>query len=252
MKQSISAVIITKNEQENIERCILSLKGIADEILVIDSGSTDKTIEISEKLGALVIKTEWLGYAETKNLGNEKAKFNYILSLDADEEISKDLKISLFQLKDTGFKGAFEFNRLTNYCGKWITHSGWYPDTKTRLFDKRLAKWGGEFVHETLNIENGDVPTHIRGDLFHYSYKNKKEHIERTRKYALLSAKKMYSANKTTSSIKPFISATAKFIKMYILKLGFLDGKLGFQLARISSQGVRFKYSELNRMNKTS
>ena len=106
MKQSISAVIITKNEQENIERCILSLKGIADEILVIDSGSTDKTIEISEKLGALVIKTEWLGYAETKNLGNEKAKFNYILSLDADEEISKDLKISLFQLKDTGFKGA--------------------------------------------------------------------------------------------------------------------------------------------------
>lgn len=245
MNSSISAVIITKNEEKNIERCILSLAEVADEILLVDSGSTDKTLDISLKLGATVIESKWLGYAKTKNLGNTTAKHDIILSIDADETLSPTLRKSILLQKKSGLPDAYSFNRLTNYCGKWIKHSGWYPDVKIRIFNKNNVYWTGDFVHETLQIPSEIDIIHFSGDLLHYSYNSKTDHISRTKKYAELSAEKMFNANKSFGPLKPFISATAKFIKMYFLKLGFLDGRLGLQIAQISAKGVYSKYSTL-------
>jgi glycosyltransferase involved in cell wall biosynthesis len=245
MYTSITAVIITKNEEKNIERCILSLAEVVDEVLVVDSGSTDKTLAISRELGASILESQWLGYAKTKNLGNTAAKNDFILSIDADEVISPALKKSILRQKKSGLEGIYSFNRLTNYCGKWIKHSGWYPDVKVRIFNKRDVHWTGDFVHEILLLPEELKIKHLPGDLLHYSYNSKADHIARTKKYADLSAEKMFHASQSFGSLKPFISGTAKFIKMYVLKRGFLDGSLGLQIAKISAQGVHSKYRTL-------
>ena len=245
MYTSLTAVIITKNEEKNIERCILSLLEVVDEVLVVDSGSTDKTLAISRALGATIIESQWLGYTKTKNLGKKKKKNDFILSIDADEVISPALKRSILLQKNSGLEGTYSFNRLTNYCGKWIRHSGWYPDVKVRIFNKRYIRWTGDFVHETLLLPKKLRIKHLPGDLLHYSYKSKADHIARTKKYAGLSAKKMFPAKKAFGPLKPFISGVAKFIKMYLLKRGFLDGRLGLQIAKISARGVHLKYKGL-------
>lgn len=249
MAHSISAVIITKNEAANIQRCLESLKTVADELIVMDSGSTDGTITLAESLGARVIQTEWLGYAQTKNLGHTHASHNYILSIDADEVLSPELTASILAAKSEGLTGVYDMNRLTNYCGSWIKHSGWYPDNKIRLFDKTAVYWEGEYVHETLNIPNGTAQQHLHGDLFHYSYSDAKDHRARADKYSELTALKFSEEGKTSSFLKPLTSGMVRFIKMYFLKLGFLDGRAGFQIAWISALSNGYKYRELKRVN---
>jgi len=227
---NISAVIITYNEQEHIARCVQSLQGIADEIVIMDSDSADDTVAIAAKLGARVINTEWSGYAETKNKGNEQATYDYILSIDADEELSDELRTSLQALKKIGFKenAAYTFNRLNNYCGQWIRYAGWYPDTKERLFDRRYTKWEGE-VHEQLVHAQEVITIKVKGDLLHYSIKDKADHIARIHKYNKL-------ARKYPNRLVAYLSAISTFIKLYVVKSGFLDGALGFQLCLISAK----------------
>lgn len=250
MSEKISVVVITKNEEENIERCLSSVKSVADEIIVVDSKSTDKTVAISEKLGAKVIVTEWMGYAATKNLGNNKASHNYILSLDADEALSPSLALEIIRLKENGLQGTYSMKRKTNYCGSWVLHSGWYPDVKIRLFNKTNISWTGEFVHETLNIPNGEDDHFINEDIFHYSYKDMIDHRERADKYSALTAQKFFSEGKTAGFLKPMISLISRFFKMYILKLGVLDGLAGLRIAKISAISNKYKYEELRRLYK--
>jgi (heptosyl)LPS beta-1,4-glucosyltransferase len=247
---SISAVIITHNEERNIERCILSVKDIADEIIVMDSLSTDSTVEIAKSLGARVFEQEWKGYAATKNEANSKAKHAYILSLDADEALDSELRESLLKLKKDGLKDGYSLNRLTNYCGHWIYHSGWYPDVKTRLFSKEDTFWEGAFVHEVLIFKKQSKIIQLSGHLLHYSYYSQKEHRERADRYSALTAQKFYNQGKRASLLKPMLSGLARFFGMYFIKKGFLDGKAGFHIARISAISNVFKYNELRRLER--
>jgi len=226
----ISELIITFNEQEHIGACIRSLQGVVDEVLVVDSYSTDDTVLISEALGAKVISMKWQGYAETKNVGNLNATYAIILSIDADEELSKELRASILAQKSIGLRidEVYKWNRLNNYCGQWIKYAGWYPDNKVRMFHKHNSKWEGE-VHEELVHVDTVTEKHLVGDLLHYSIKDKDDHIARIHKYNKL-------ASKYPNRLVAYLSAISTFIKLYIVKLGILDGKLGYQLCLISAK----------------
>ena len=183
----ISAVIITLNEEKNIERCLQSLQGIVDEIIVVDSGSTDKTTEIAEKYSAIVLYKSWMGYSEQKNFGNDVARYDYVLSLDADEAISEELKKSILQIKKNSLNGVYGFSRLTNYCGTFVKHGGWYPDFKVRIFNRRKVKWTGH-IHENLIGFTPDEIRKLEGDCLHYSYYNESEHWKQAEKFSVLAA----------------------------------------------------------------
>lgn len=246
----ISAVIITLNEEKNIKRCLESLNEIVEEILIVDSGSTDRTHAIVQEYRKVrLIVTEWLGYSKTKNYGNEQARNEWILSLDADECLSEELKKSLIELKNSGIKErvVYEMNRLTNYCGQWIKYAGWYPDKKVRLFPRNGAFWEGDFVHETLKFH---LPVKfLKGDLLHYSYQSREQHKEKTLKYAKLHAQQMLHQQKKARFTQLYLNPIFTFIKMYFIRLGFLEGKLGFQLCWISAWGTYQKYNLLKKLS---
>jgi (heptosyl)LPS beta-1,4-glucosyltransferase len=240
----LSVVIITFNEEKNIEKCLQSIQSLSDDIVVIDSYSTDNTESICNNFSNVrFIKHKWEGYSKTKNFGNSIAKNNYILSLDADEVISEKLRKSIIGINK--LTGAYEFNRMTNYCGTWIKHCGWYPDKKIRIFDKTNISWEGDFVHETLSIPSNTKINFLKGDLFHYSYHTLEDHYNQIEKYSSLHAQKMLKDNKSVSFTKLYISPAFKFFRTYFLQLGFLDGKAGFTIARISAKAVKLKYQKL-------
>ena len=244
----ISAVVITLNEERNIKRCIQSLDGVADEVIVVDSHSTDQTVDIAESCGATVYQIDWAGYSLTKNFGHSKANYEYILSIDADEALSEELKSAILKVKKESLHGTYSFNRLTNYCGKWIKHGGWYPDEKLRLFPTKSSIWEGD-IHEKLVFHPSQKNTKLKGDLLHYSYYTFEEHQTRADKYSSLTAIKMHENGKTASVFKPFISAFSRFFGMYIIEGGILDGKMGLIIAYISAKSNFFKYQELKRLN---
>ena len=246
----ISVTIITLNEERNIERCILSVKEVADEIIVLDSFSTDLTEGICLAHNVRFEKRKWEGYAQSKNYLNELAQFDYILSLDADEALDEELKNEILSLKALNEPEIYRVNRITNYCGKWIKHSGWYPDLKIRLFPKKGSYWSGEYVHEELVFPANINVKQLNGHLEHYSYYSFKEHRERADIYSTLTALKMYKQGKKASMVKPVLSGLTRFIKMYFIQKGFLDGKMGFKIAQISCQSNVFKYNELRRLMK--
>lgn len=246
----ISAVIITFNEEKNIERCIRSLHGVADEIIVMDSFSTDRTVEIARDLGAIVIQAPWEGYAKTKNKANQHAHYSYILSVDADEALSETLRQSILQEKEKGLKGVYEMNRLTNYCGHWIRHCGWYPDRKVRLFPKDQSSWQGDFVHEVLVYPNTLPKTRLKGDLLHYSFTSIEDHLKRIEKYAPLEAKKLYSIGKKPTFYHFYLKPTLKFLSMYFLRLGFLDGYYGYKVCQLSAYAMKERYRHLQALHR--
>lgn len=247
----ISVVIITFNEEKNIARCLDSLTDIADEIIVLDSFSTDKTAQICALYPNVTFsQREWAGYAESKNYANSLALHDYILSLDADECVSDTLKQSILKAKKNGLKGIYAMNRLTNYCGKWIHHSGWYPDQKTRLFPKNKSHWEGQYVHEKLVFSEKMLKTVLKGDCLHYSYYTFAEHRERANKYAILSAQQFAANGKKVCFLTPYFKVVGRFISMYVLRLGFLDGFMGFKIAQISAKSNFVKYQTLRKLNR--
>ncbi len=246
----ITATIITFNEERNIERCIRSVEGVADEIIVLDSWSTDRTAEICKSLGVRFELRKWEGYSESKNYVNSLVSSDYILSLDADEALDEELKIAALTLKNEQSHQVYAVNRLTNYCGKWIKHSGWYPDVKVRLFPKEGSYWDGAIVHEELIFPSELKVIRLNGHLEHYSYYSFTDHRARADKYSQLTAQKMHTAGKKASILKPYLSASGRFVSMYLFKVGFLDGKMGFKIAQISAQSNVFKYKELRRLNR--
>jgi glycosyltransferase involved in cell wall biosynthesis len=249
----LSAVIITKNEERNIGRCLESLKDVADDIVVVDSGSTDRTEDICKENNVRFHFHEWVGYKEQKNYANSLAKYPLILSVDADESLSDDLRESILRVKENPQADGYEVNRLTNYCGKWIHHSGWYPDRKLRLFNRDKFKWGGEKIHEmVIPLEKDNQVSWLNGDLHHYSYYTISEHILQANHFTDLTAELAVEKGKHAGMIKILFSPFVKFMRDYILKLGFLDGYYGYVICRISAQATFMKYSKIRQLRKGS
>lgn len=246
----LSVVIITLNEERNIARCLASVKEVADEVVVVDSGSTDDTVRIAKEHGALVTHRAWTNYSAQKNFANDLATGRYILSLDADEALSDQLRHSVLEAKQGGLRGAYSMARLTNYCGTWVRHGGWYPDIKVRLFPKGKARWTGEHVHETLELAPELATTLLAGDLLHYSFYSVEQHERQAEHFAGLAAKALHARNKRSSRLRILFSPVSRFIQGYFLRGGFLDGKAGFTIARISARAKRMKYTELARLNR--
>lgn len=244
----ISAVIITFNEERNIARCIESLLPVMDEIIIIDSFSTDNTKEICSAYPVKFIENNWLGYSQTKNFGNSLATFNFIFSIDADEALSESLQQEILTLKKGKLNGVYKVNRLTNYCGKWIYHSGWFPDWKIRLFPKEFSKWNNAIVHEELEFSHSLPEEKFQSVLEHYSYFSHEQHQQKADNYSLLTAKKYFNQKKKSMFFSPCLSGLSRFISMYIIKFGFLDGYSGFVIAKISAKSNFLKYKELNRL----
>lgn len=241
----ISVVIITYNESRNIERCIDSVRAIADEIIVLDSFSTDDTVERSRALGAKVIQHIFDGHIEQKNRAWQLASCEWVLSLDADEALDEKLRQSIHKIKSNAIHQGYYFNRLTNYCGKWIRHSGWYPDQKLRLWEKDKGQWGGDNPHDKFEMYGGNSTGFIEGDLLHYSYYTPEEHLEKARKYAQIAAKSLFNKGKKPTFIHLYLSPVAKFVKSYLIKSGWLDGKAGWDIALISALETKWRYRHL-------
>ncbi len=247
--QKLSVVVITLNEEKNIARCLNSVKNIADEMLVVDSYSNDKTENICRSIGAKFIQRKWEGYIEQKNFANAQAKYDLIFSIDADEAISKELEASIAAIKEKQPTPiCYSMNRLTNYCGKWIRHGGWYPDKKTRIFYRNLSKWSGFKIHEYISSDEVVINQHIAGDLLHFSYYSISEHIQQTDNFTSISAQALYDKKKRPKKYKRLLSPKVKFFVDYILKAGFLDGYYGYVIAKVSSHATFLKYAKLKQL----
>lgn len=248
----LTTVIITFNEERNIGRCLQSVEDIADEVVVVDSYSTDRTKEICEKFGVRFFQQEFHDYASQKNYAISLATGDYILSLDADEQISPKLKEEILKVKEKTTAQAYSFNRMTNYClEKWIKHCGWYPDVALRLVKKELAVFKGEFVHEGILLDPNIEVVHLKGDLYHYSYYSTEEHIERVNKYSTLGAKKYLTKKKRKITCCDIVCRTFwTFFRSYFLKLGFLDGWAGYKVCYIMSLETFIKYTKVQEMQR--
>lgn len=247
----VSAVIITRNEERNIARCLESLHGVADDIVVVDSGSVDRTEEICRAHGVSFIRQDWLGYAAQKNLANGQAKHDWILSIDADEALSDGLKRSILELKRAGAIRTCEFARMTNYCGRWVRHGGWYPDRKVRMFDRRTASWEGA-LHEELRGFSRHEVVRLRGDCLHYSYDTVADHHRQADRFTTLAAEELFRRGRRVGVLRLHLSPLWKFVLDYGLRLGFLDGAAGWRIARISAGATRMKYLKLDRLRRGS
>jgi glycosyltransferase involved in cell wall biosynthesis len=244
----ISAVIITKNEERNIERCLVSLQDIVDEIVVVDSFSTDNTKSICEKYSVRFFQQEWKGYAKQKNDANSLAQYDYILSIDADENLSDTLINSILSIKRHPVADAYCMNRCTCYCGKWIYHCGWYPDTKIRLWKKDKATWSSDVVHEKLLLSSDAVVRHIKGDILHNTYSSIAEHIDTANKYTALVAESYYAKRKKCSVVKIIFAPLWGFFRDYFIRRGFLDGYYGFVICTIAAFSIFLKYIKLRQL----
>lgn len=245
----ISGVIITYNEARNIARCLQSLQVVCDEILVLDSYSTDSTAQICHSFGVRFEQNTFEGHIQQKNEALQRASHPWVLSLDADEALSPELHASILALKkESPQKGGFTFNRLTNYCGKWIHHSGWYPDTKLRLVTKADAQWGGINPHDQLLPSKELQLQHLKGDLLHYSYYTKADHFKQIAYFSAIAAKELHARRIKSSIPTIIIKVAAQFIKSYFIKLGFLDGAAGWHIAVRSAYATQQKYQLLRKL----
>jgi glycosyltransferase involved in cell wall biosynthesis len=250
--EPISVVIITLNEEKNIGRCLESVFDLTDEIVVVDSFSTDKTREICKKYNVVFIQKEWEGYMQSKNFAMAQAKHDLILSLDADEVLSEELRQSLRSVLTNRPADGYTMNRLTNFCGKWIKHGGWYPDKKLRLIDRRKGKWTGSHLHERLVLNEGSVTAHLKGDLLHYSFHNISDHIRQIDKFSALRAKAYFESGVRVTWWHLFFKPGFSFFRTYILKAGFLDGYYGYIIAFSTAYAHFLRYAKLYELKKNN
>ncbi|WEK36730.1 MAG: glycosyltransferase family 2 protein [Candidatus Pseudobacter hemicellulosilyticus] len=243
--EPISAVIITKNEERNIRRCIHSLKSVADEIIVVDDHSTDNTPAICREEGVKLIQQSWLGFGQQKNVGNDAAAHNYILSMDADEALDPVLTEAIRQAKATGLKGVYQVSRLSSYYGRFIRHGDENPDRKIRLFNRHTVRWGQQRVHETLDMPAGTPVTLLKGWLLHYPYYRFSEHHRKLDSYTSLTALDYFERGKKAPVYKILFSPWWTFMQSYFFKLGLLDGMHGFVLAVMRAHASFSRYVKL-------
>ncbi|MBC7904680.1 MAG: glycosyltransferase family 2 protein [Gemmatimonadaceae bacterium] len=240
----LSVVIITFNEEQQIRRCIESVSSFADEIVILDSHSTDRTTEIAGSLGAIVYSAPFAGYIEQKNKALSLATHPHVLCLDADEAVDDTLRTSILTVKSDFAKNGYTMNRCTNYCGQFIRHGSWYPDRKLRLFDKRKASWGGDNPHDKVYLQEGEAG-HLPGDILHYSYNSIEEHVTQNNKFSTISANALLNRGKRTNIFKVLFNPCWAFVNSYIIRLGFLDGFYGFIIAANIAHLTLLKHSKL-------
>ena len=245
----LSAVIITKNEERNIQRCLESICDVADEIVVVDSLSTDRTEEICKSFNVKFVQQEWLGYSEQKNFANNLATNDWILSIDADEMLSDELKNSILELKnkDLADDEVFSMNRLTNYCGHWIRHCGWYPDRKIRIWNRKTGSWNGE-IHETIQFSTEIHENVLHGDLLHYSFAAAQDYENQRFKFAKMRGQHYFMKGKRHAGFYMAVSPVFAFVQHYFFQLGFLDGRDGFHICRINAKATKLKYKTLKEL----
>ena len=250
MKVRISAVVITYNEERNIRRCLDSLVGVADEIVVVDSFSTDRTREICGEFNVRFIRHRFVGHIEQKNLAILQASSSYILSLDADEALSDELRASILGVKNNWRHDGYYFNRLTNYCGRWIRHTSWYPARKMRLWDARKGRWGGFNPHDRLFLDRGSTRSFLKGDILHYSYYTVSEHLDQINTFSTIMARSYFDRGRRVNFFSIILHPLWRLTKDFLIRGGFLDGYYGFIVSVNSAHEVFLKYVKLRNIYK--
>ncbi len=245
---NLSGVIITFNEERKIEQCLKSLQGVVDEIVVIDSFSTDNTKQICLKYNVRFIEQKFLGYKEQKNFAADQASYDYIISLDGDEALSPELQQSLIHLKSNWVYDGYYTNRFNNYCGQWIKHSDWYPDKKIRAFIKGKGEWKGINPHDSYTVSNPANIGKLKGDILHWNYPSYSAHNLQIEKFSSISAQAYYDLGKKAPIWKILFNPTWAFFKAYILRLGFLDGLNGFIICAQTANITFLKYIKLREL----
>ena len=245
----ISACIISFNEERKIEDCLKSLKDIVDEIIVVDSNSSDNTVSIAKKYTNKIINQDFLGYIEQKNFAVQHATHDWVLSLDCDERLSPELQKLIIDCKDSiEHFDAYKMPRKTFYVYRWLNHC-WYPDLKTRLFNKNTSYWGGTNPHDHI-ITSGNNIKKLGGDIYHYSFDSISDHLKTIDKFTEIGATELINKNKKFSVLSPITHASWTFFKLYFLKRGFLDGFAGLIVSLLSFMHVFVKYSKAIVMKK--
>jgi glycosyltransferase involved in cell wall biosynthesis len=242
----ISVCIITLNEEENLPRCLESVREVADEIIIVDSGSTDRTNYIATDFNARFIRNDWNGYVDQKNFAISKAKFNWVLSIDADEELSPELQKNILNLKTNGHSESvtgYNISRVVNYQGNPIRFGDWYPDTLVRLFKKDSAEFAGGHVHERLEIKGEVKP--LAGELIHHSFKDEADYLQRMEHYSTLWADQKKADGESAGALAPYTHSLWRFLRSYLIKGGIKGGGLGFKLSKLQAREVFIKYSKL-------
>jgi len=248
--EALSVVIITYNEEKNIGRCLDSVSRVADEVIVLDSYSTDDTVNIAKQKGALVKQQVFNGYKEQKNLALRLCTHDFVLSLDADESLSEQLVQSIIKAKQEFRFKAYTMNRCNHYCGRFIRRGLWYPDKKLRLFNKNIAHWGGINPHDKIELSESTEVFHLNGDILHYAYDSVEEYIQRNQQLSSIAAQSLYESGKKQYWIKIISSPIWAFFNGYVLRLGFLDGLYGYEIAIYTAQQTFLKYSKFFRLQK--
>jgi len=243
-RPQISGCIIAMDEADRIRDCLASLE-FCDELLVVDSHSKDTTRELAAAAGARVIERDWPGHVAQKEFTIRAARHDWVLCVDADERISPELRAEILALRDAGFPGhaGWRFPRLSSYLGHWMRRGGWYPDRQLRLFDRRRGHWGGHDPHDRVELE-GSAGT-LRGNLLHHPYRSFAEHLRTIDKYTTIMAEGLHKRGKRARSVDLVVRPLARFVRYYILKLGFLEGWRGFLQACLAFHYGQLKYAKL-------
>lgn len=246
--QKISAVIITYNEEKSIERCIQSVIDLVDEVIIVDSFSTDRTAEICINLGATVIYQEFLGYKEQKNFATWQASNDYIISLDADEALSAELRNSILKEKNHFTFDGYLCSRIENYCGKWIYHTTLNSHRKLRLFNRRKGKYAGINPHDRFELDPGAKSGRLRGAILHWGYSTIEQHIDKINLFSSISAREYFKLGKKAGFAKILLHPLWRFIHSYLVKTGFMQGYTGYIVSRNMAWYCFLKYSKLKKL----
>jgi glycosyltransferase involved in cell wall biosynthesis len=246
---ALSAVVIAFNEEKYIERCIRSLQTVAEEVVVVDSFSTDRTVAICKQLGVKVYQQAFLGYVQQKDYAVGLATHDHILSLDADEALSEEMAASILQVKENWTHDAYVFNRLNNFCGRWMWHTNLYPDRKIRLFDRRMAAWGGINPHDEVILRAGGTKRRLDGPILHWLCDTFEEHLEKTDRFSAIAAREAFDRGVQAPVGKVMIKPLWRFFHNYVIKLGFLEGYHGYLVSRYAGLLGFLKYSKLRRLH---
>jgi len=250
LMQPISATLITHNEERNIAGALQSLSW-ADDIVVVDGGSSDATLPICRRFAARVFHRDWTGYADQKNYAVEQARHDWIFSLDADERSSPELCAEIQDLATAGFSAdGYRIPRAAFFMDRWIRHGDWYPDYQLRLFDRRHGRWEGGWVHESFKT-SGKTGT-LKGEIHHYTYRSLSDYLKRLETYSTLAALDYQQRGKTSTPLKLLGDPAAAFLKAYLFRRGFMDGLPGFMVAVMGSVSVFFKYAKLHELQRKS
>lgn len=251
MNESLSVVVITFNEEANIRRCLESVASLADEVIVLDSGSQDQTRVIAAQMGARVEVHPFDGHIEQKNRARAMAKGSLVLSLDADEALNEQLRLAILSLKKEGAScTAFTMNRLNFYRGRPIKTCGWYPDRKLRLWKNGVGCWAGRNPHDRYTVPEGTSMGHLAGDILHDTYPDKAALVRQSKKFAAISAMHLQGKSSASLWFKMLFGPLFRFVRTWIFQRGFISGSRGWELCTWQAREVFLKYREALRLKK--